>query len=48
MTPEVMGPSLTECDELCRILAASRKTAEEIVQREIIDEWRGCLWDFGP
>jgi four helix bundle protein len=48
LTPEVMGTLLTECDELCRILAASRKTAEKIVQRERIGEWRGCLRDFGP
>ncbi len=30
----VIGPPIRECDELCRIVAASRKTAEENAKRE--------------
>jgi len=30
------GPLVNECDELCRIIASSRKTAEENARRERI------------
>jgi four helix bundle protein len=34
LPPENVRPLLTECDELCRIISASRKTAEENLRCE--------------
>ena len=31
---ETVGPQRMECDELCRIISASRKTAEENMRKE--------------
>ena len=32
--PEVIGPLRAECDELCRIISASKKTAETRLKAE--------------
>ena len=33
---EVIGPLRAECDELCRIISASKKTAEERLHKEAV------------